>query len=102
MGGADRSCKGPESAEFLECRKVKSNYLHQLQPTTHTLIEYLELTLELCITNIRNRDMVGAKCIRQLRPYTRESTASRPISKVKLVMAWSVLSWGTGREYHVL
>ena len=38
----------------------------------------------------------------QLRPYTLESTASRPICEVKLVMAQSVLWWGTTREYGVL
>jgi hypothetical protein len=38
----------------------------------------------------------------QLRPYIPESTRSRPISKVKLVMAQSVLQWGTMREYCVL
>jgi hypothetical protein len=38
----------------------------------------------------------------QLRPYTAESTGSRLISKVKLVMAQSVLWWGTTREYWVL
>jgi hypothetical protein len=38
----------------------------------------------------------------QLRPYTPESTGSRLISKVKLVMAQSVLWWGTTREYWVL
>ena len=38
----------------------------------------------------------------QLRPYTLENTGSRPISKVKLVMAQSVLWWGTTREYWVL
>lgn len=40
--------------------------------------------------------------IQQLRPYTPESTGSRPISEVKLVMAQSVLWWGTTREYVVL
>ena len=38
----------------------------------------------------------------QIRPYTPESTGSRPISEVKLVMAQSVLWWGTTREYCVL
>ena len=38
----------------------------------------------------------------QLRPYTQESTGSRPISEVKLVMAKSVLRWVTTREYFVL
>ena len=38
----------------------------------------------------------------QLRPYTPESTGSRLISEVKLVMAQSVLWWGTTREYCVL
>lgn len=38
----------------------------------------------------------------QVRPYTPESTGSRPISEVKLVMAKSVLWWGTTREYFVL
>ena len=38
----------------------------------------------------------------QLRPYAPESTGSRPISKVKLVTASSVLWWGTTREYGVL
>jgi hypothetical protein len=38
----------------------------------------------------------------QLRPYTLGSTGSRPISEVKLVMAQSVLWWGTTREYWVL
>lgn len=38
----------------------------------------------------------------QLRPYTLESTGSRLISEVKLVMAQSVLWWGTTREYCVL
>lgn len=38
----------------------------------------------------------------QLRPYALESTGSRPISKVKLVTAPSVLWWGTTREYGVL
>jgi hypothetical protein len=38
----------------------------------------------------------------QLRPYTPESTGSRPISEVKQVLAQSVLWWGTTREYCVL
>ena len=38
----------------------------------------------------------------QLRPYTPGSTGSRSISEVKLVMAPSVLWWGTTREYGVL
>ncbi len=38
----------------------------------------------------------------QLRPYTLEHTGTRLISEVKLVMAQSVLWWGTTREYWVL
>ena len=37
----------------------------------------------------------------RLRPYTLENTGSRPISEVKLVMAQSVLWWGTTWEYCV-
>lgn len=38
----------------------------------------------------------------QLRPYIAEHTGSRPISEVKLLLAQSVLWWGTTREYWVL
>ena len=38
----------------------------------------------------------------QIRPYTPEHAGSRLISEAKLVMAQSVLWWGTTREYCVL
>ena len=38
----------------------------------------------------------------ELRPYTAESTASRPICAVNQLMAESVLWWGTTWEYSVL
>jgi hypothetical protein len=37
-----------------------------------------------------------------LRPYTRESTASRPICEVKHVLAQIVVRWVTTREVWVL
>jgi hypothetical protein len=37
----------------------------------------------------------------QLRPYTAESTGSRPIPEVKQLLAQSVLRWETTREYCV-
>ena len=38
----------------------------------------------------------------ELRPYTIESSRSRPISEDKRLMAQSVLRWETTREYCVL
>ena len=46
-------------------------------------------------------DLVGNSVCNQLRPFIQESTGSRPISEVKLVMATSVLSSEMGREYVV-
>ena len=45
--------------------------------------------------------LIVLPCFCWLRPYTLENTGSRPISEVKLVMAQSVLWWGTTWEYCV-
>ena len=45
--------------------------------------------------------MVRKRLELQLRPFIQESTGSRLISEVKLVMATSVLSSEMGREYVV-
>jgi hypothetical protein len=49
----------------------------------------------------RHRVKRGCEQSIQLRPYTAESTGSRPIPEVKQLLAQSVLRWETTREYCV-
>ena len=48
-----------------------------------------------------NLSYTTKRLVRQLRPYTLESTRSRPIPEVKQAMARSVLRWETTWEYRV-
>lgn len=83
----------------------KDNPANQNREDTHVqnfqVLEYCigaVPTRVIYIISINTNYLLGI----QLRPYTLESTGSRPISEVKLVMAQSVLWWGTTREYWVL
>lgn len=69
---------------------------HNPKPTTplHHILPFPTLPLTCFIT-------FGIR-VCQLRPYTLESTGSRLIPEVKLVMVMSVLRWETTREYIML
>ena len=56
-----------------------------------------------CVDSIMKLDQKSkVKADGYLRPYSRESTASRLICEVKHVLAWIVVRWGTTREVQVL
>lgn len=87
------------SQSFLKYLKSIGVQYHDSQITTTKDIRYLSYRV-----GATRRSLIKArKSLQfQLRPYIAESTGSRPISKVKLLMAGLVVRWETTCESSVL
>lgn len=109
---ARMSVGGPEYSRYLNLLVSICPIFSHTQPVSGVIISRSTTTLASVQSEMQRGKSWTFKCpmglsrsaqqSNQIRPYTPESTGSRPISEVKLVMAQSVLWWGTTREYCVL